>query len=70
MSFVNFSPYSAMPSSALAAAYGLAVSGVLVITSIAMIPVALRHWNWGPVTTALVLGPLTALNGVFFFAVS
>ena len=55
-------------SSALAAAYGLAVSGVLVITSIAMIPVALRHWNWGPVTTALVWGPLTALNGVFFFA--
>ncbi len=33
-------------SSALAAAYGLAVSGVMVITSIAMIPVALRQWEW------------------------
>ncbi len=55
-------------SSALAAAYGLAVSGVMVITSIAMIPVALRHWNWSPATTALVWGPLTALNGAFLFA--
>ena len=33
-------------SSALAAAYGLAVSGVMVITSVAMIPVALRYWGW------------------------
>ena len=52
-------------SSALAAAYGLAVSGVMVITSVAMIPVALRHWNWSPATTALVWGPLTALNAAF-----
>ena len=33
-------------SSALAAAYGLAVAGVMVITSVAMIPIALRHWGW------------------------
>ena len=55
-------------SSALAAAYGLAVSGVMVITSVAMIPVALRHWNWSRATTALVWGPLTALNAAFLIA--
>jgi KUP system potassium uptake protein len=55
-------------SSALAAAYGLAVSGVMVITSLAMIPVALRHWSWSPATTALVWGPLTALNAAFLIA--
>ena len=44
-------------SASLAAAYGLAVSGVMVITSVAMIPVALRRWNWSPALTALVWGP-------------
>ena len=57
-------------SAALAAAYGLAVSGVMVITSVAMIPVALRHWHWSPATTALVWGPLTALNAAFLVASS
>ncbi len=57
-------------SSALAAAYGLAVSGVMVITSVAMIPVALRRWNWSPAATALVWGPLTALNASFLLASS
>ena len=55
-------------SSALAAAYGLAVSGVMVITSIAMIPIALRAWRWSGPMTALVWGPLTALNAAFFAA--
>jgi KUP system potassium uptake protein len=57
-------------SSALAAAYGLAVSGVMVITSVAMIPVALRYWGWRPMLTALVWGPLTALNAAFLAASS
>jgi KUP system potassium uptake protein len=55
-------------STALAAAYGLAVSGVMLITSVAMIPVALRHWNWSPALTALVWGPLAALNAAFLSA--
>ncbi len=55
-------------SASLAAAYGLAVSGVMVITSIAMVPVAQRQWGWSGATTALVWGPLTALNGVFLLA--
>jgi KUP system potassium uptake protein len=54
--------------SALAAAYGLAVSGVMVITSIAMIFIARRYWGWSVAATALVWGALTALNGAFFFA--
>ena len=57
-------------SASLAAAYGLAVSGVMVITSVAMIPVALRQWGWSPAPTALVWGPLTALNGAFLMASS
>lgn len=57
-------------SAALAAAYGLAVSGVLVLTSVAMIPVAVRHWGWSPALTAIVWGPLTGLNVAFLAASS
>jgi KUP system potassium uptake protein len=53
---------------ALAAAYGLAVSGVMVITSLAMFSVARRHWKWSAVTTAAVWGTLTAINTSFLFA--
>jgi KUP system potassium uptake protein len=53
---------------ALAAAYGLAVSGVMVITSIAMIPVARRQWRWSAAQTAMIWGPLTALNASFLLA--
>jgi KUP system potassium uptake protein len=57
-------------SSALAAAYGLAVSGVMVITSLAMVPVARRYWNWGPARTGLVWGALIAVNACFLVASS
>jgi KUP system potassium uptake protein len=56
--------------SALAAAYGLAVAGVMLITSCAMVPVALRYWRWGAARTALVWGPLTAVNCAFLVASS
>jgi KUP system potassium uptake protein len=55
---------------ALAGAYGLAVSGVMVITSVAMYSVARRHWGWGRARAALVWGGLTAFNGAFLFASS
>ena len=55
-------------SAALAAVYGLAVAGVMVITSVAMIPVALRYWNWSGAKTALIWGPLTAINASFLLA--
>ncbi len=57
-------------SASLTAAYGLAVSGVMVITSVAMIPIALRRWGWSAATTALVWGPLTALSCAFLTASS
>jgi len=55
-------------SSALAAAYGFAVSGVMVITSVAMISIARRIWKWNSALTALVWWPLTALNATFLVA--
>jgi KUP system potassium uptake protein len=57
-------------SAALASAYGLAVSGVMTITSLAMIPVARLCWHWGRVPTGLVWGPLTAINAGFLLASS
>ena len=57
-------------SAALAAAYGLAVSGVMVITSLAMFPVARRQWKWRPTTTFAVWLTFTAINGCFLVASS
>jgi KUP system potassium uptake protein len=57
-------------SSALAAAYGLAVAGVMLITSLAMFFVARRYWRWSAMPTALVWGPLTAVNAAFLIATS
>ncbi|HEY8138364.1 MAG TPA: KUP/HAK/KT family potassium transporter, partial [Methylocystis sp.] len=57
-------------SSALAAAYGLAVAGVMLITSCAMVPIALRYWRWSMARTVLVWGPFTAINGAFLVASS
>ena len=56
--------------SALAAAYGLAVAGVMLITSIAMFTIARRYWGWSAIVTGLVWGALTALNGAFLVASS
>ncbi len=55
-------------SSHLASAYGLAVAGVMLITSIAMYRIAREYWQWKPVQTALVWGGLTAVNGAFLAA--
>ena len=55
-------------SSALGAAYGLAVSGVMVITSIAMFRIARIYWKWGPAETGLVWGALLAVNAAFLVA--
>jgi KUP system potassium uptake protein len=57
-------------SSALGTAYGLAVSGVMVITSLAMFPVARIHWGWGVIATGAVWGSLTAINASFLLASS
>ncbi|MHB8477417.1 MAG: KUP/HAK/KT family potassium transporter [Steroidobacteraceae bacterium] len=57
-------------STTLGSAYGLAVSGVMVVTSLSMMPVARLCWGWSKVSTALVWGPLTAINAAFFLASS
>jgi KUP system potassium uptake protein len=57
-------------SSALASAYGLAVAGVMLITSLAMFVIARRYWRWSRARTTLVWGPLTAVNGAFLVASS
>jgi len=56
--------------SALAAAYGLAVAGVMLITSVAMFAIARRYWRWSAAGVALVWAPLTALNAAFLIASS
>jgi KUP system potassium uptake protein len=53
---------------ALGAAYGLAVSGVMLITSLAMLPVSRLCWGWGAVATGLLWGTLTMINGSFLLA--
>ncbi len=57
-------------SSALAAALGLAVAGVMLITSLAMFAVARRYWKWSSSRTALVWGPLTVVNGALLLGSS
>ena len=76
--FVNWALYAGCialvvtfgSSSALGAAYGLAVSGVMVITSLAMFPVSRLCWGWGTVATGLLWGTLTTINGSFLLASS
>ena len=55
-------------SSSLAAAYGLAVSGVMLSTSIAMTAVAVVRWHWHPVTPCLLFGGFACLEGAFLLA--
>ncbi|MGA8170751.1 MAG: KUP/HAK/KT family potassium transporter, partial [Methylocystis sp.] len=57
-------------SSALAAAYGLAVAGVMLITSLSMFTIARRYWRWGPMRAALTWIPLTLIDGAFLVACS
>ena len=55
-------------SSALAAAYGLAVAGVMTITSIAMAFIARAYWRWSAAATLGVWGGLTLVNAAFLIA--
>jgi KUP system potassium uptake protein len=55
-------------SSALASAYGIAVSGTMVITTILLIFVASHVWNWGRIRISLLLAPLLLIDAAFFVA--
>ena len=49
-------------SSALAAAYGIAVTGDMVITSCLLFIVAWKFWRWSPAVAALVIAPFLAIE--------
>ncbi len=55
-------------SSALAAAYGLAVTGDMVITSSLLFIVAWKFWRWSPAVAVLVIAPFLAIELVFLGA--
>lgn len=55
-------------SSKLAAAYGIAVTGTMLITNILAIAVAIRLWNWSPVRAVLGALPFLCIDLGFFLA--
>jgi KUP system potassium uptake protein len=55
-------------SSAMAAAYGIAVTGTMVVTTSLAFIIAWRFWKWDPVWTALLVAPFLALDLFFFGA--
>jgi KUP system potassium uptake protein len=52
-------------SSSLASAYGIAVFGTMVVTTLLASLVMSRAWGWGPAKTALVMVPLLAIDLIF-----
>ncbi len=52
----------------LASAYGLAVSGVMLITSVSMIEVARHIWKWKTFTAYALFIPLAVIDGVFLMS--
>jgi KUP system potassium uptake protein len=53
-------------SSRLAAAYGFAVSGVMLVTSIAMMTIAIRVWGWRWYLAVPLFGFFAAIEAIFF----
>ncbi|WP_457089214.1 potassium transporter Kup [Microvirga sp. P5_D2] len=52
-------------SSSLASAYGIAVFGTMVVTTLLACVVMSRSWGWGPVKTGLVMIPLLLIDLTF-----
>jgi KUP system potassium uptake protein len=52
-------------SSSLASAYGIAVFGTMVVTTLLACVVMSRAWGWGPLKTGLVMVPLLAIDLTF-----
>jgi KUP system potassium uptake protein len=55
-------------SSNLAAAYGIAVTSVMLITTILIAVLARRNWRWSRAKTAIVMSPLLAIDAGFLAA--
>ena len=52
-------------SSALASAYGIAVTGTMMVTSLLAFPVLHRVWRWPVVAVIAILAPLLTIEAVF-----
>lgn len=55
-------------SNRLAGAYGLAVSGVMFITTLGMITIAKRIWKWNNILTYGIFIPFAVLDGFFLLS--
>ncbi|MGH1569497.1 potassium transporter Kup [Methylobacterium sp. P31] len=55
-------------SDALAAAYGIAVTGTMVISAVLAFFVVWKCWTWSPAAAALLIAPLLAVDLVFLAA--
>jgi len=55
-------------SSSLSHAYGIAVSGVMLVTTILLGIVMWRVWKWSPVPTLMVMVPFLVIDLCFFIA--
>ena len=55
-------------SSKMAAAYGIAVTGTMVVTTLLAFVVVWKLWRWSVFTSNIVVGPLLALDLFFFGA--
>jgi KUP system potassium uptake protein len=55
-------------SSALASAYGIAVSGTMVVTTTLAFVVVWKFWRWPLWLAVLVLAPFVLIEGIFFFS--
>ncbi len=53
-------------SSAMAAAYGIAVTGTMVVTTCLAYLVVRHHWHWGRLQATLLIMPFLALDLIFF----
>lgn len=60
--------FSFRSSSAMAAAYGIAVTGTMVVTTCLSFIIAWKFWQWNPVKTALLVAPFLSLDLFFFGA--
>jgi KUP system potassium uptake protein len=55
-------------SDALAAAYGIAVTGTMVVSALLAFFVVWRCWSWSPMAAGLLIAPFLAVDAVFLMA--
>jgi KUP system potassium uptake protein len=55
-------------SDSLASAYGIAVSGTMLITTLLLYRVAIGRWNWPPVVAVAVIAGFAAIEALFLAA--